>query len=311
MNWPRLRESVRMFFKKPTEGKPLSALRIAIGLMMAVQAISLFPHVQELYSQFGLLQADLMETLTGVAIPGFLLKHGIGPDLYSKILVPFYGLHLMLALLFMLGFKTRPTTVLLWITQTVIVNSGYFSSYGVDRYTQNLLFLMIFFPVANVWSVDSWLSPNREKKADCTLGLRLCQLFILMTYISAGASKSLGADWWNGEAIWRVLNQPEFRQFDFLWLMNYGWLVKGLCWTTMVLETFYFIGVWIPYVGRLWVLSIIGMHLGIALTMGLQLFGVTLALVSVALFLVPDSRDGDEPRKTSLVGSLSPQQARS
>ena len=56
----------------------------------------------------------------------------------------------------------------------------------------------------------------------------------------------------------------------------------------MFLEAFYGAGVWIPGVGTLWVLSIIAMHLSIALAMRLDLFGATLAAINAALFLVPD-----------------------
>lgn len=65
---------------------------------------------------------------------------------------------------------------------------------------------------------------------------------------------------------------------------------KVLGWTTLFLETFYFIGVWIPGIGILWTLAMIGMHLGIAAFMGLVNFGMTMALMNVALFLLPLER---------------------
>lgn len=284
----KLRARLGEFFLAPSDGRVLAAIRIVIALSILVEAVGVLPHLDELYGQYGFLQADIIEFLTGVAIPGFLARHGVEPAVFAQIFRVFFAVHVLAAFLTVIGFKTRPSVIVLWITQAFLLNCGYFSSYGVDRYFMNFLFLMCFFPMGDEWSLDRWLSgrPSEPKSAQ-TIGLRLMQIFMALAYYDAGISKSHGQDWWNGEAIWRVLNQPGFRQYDFLWIADFPWLAKVLCWGTLILETFYGLFAWIPRVGPAWILAIISLHLGIAAFMGLTLFGVCMAALNAGLFLLP------------------------
>jgi Vitamin K-dependent gamma-carboxylase len=282
----RIRTQLQAFFLTPSTGETLSLLRVVIGIAMLTEAIRVFPYLDQLYGPYGYLQADLIEALTGMAIPGMLAKIGITDSAYLIWLHTFYIIHFCLAGAFLFGFKTRYANVGLWITQTILINSGYLSSYGVDRYYHNLLFLMMWLPVAQHWSLDQWFRKSEPvRRTSCTLGLRLIQIFILMTYLNAGLAKSRGTDWWNGEAVWRSTNQPEFHHFSFLWLAQVPWLPVLLSRSTVFIESLYAFFVWIPWLGPLWVFAIIGLHIGIAFTMGLTLFGLTLAAVNATLFL--------------------------
>jgi hypothetical protein len=276
------------FCLSPSSGLALDALRIVVGLGMAVEALLVFPYLLELYGQSGFLQADLIEALSGPALPGLLENAGIKGVTFAWLLKTFYAIHFSFALAFMLGWQTRIANVGLWFTQTLLINSGYLSSYGLDRYFHNLVFLMMWMPVNTVWSIDRWRSKQFPVASSMkTVSLRLIQGFILMTYANAGFAKAAGHDWWTGEAVWRVLNQPEFQRADFLWLANYPWLAKALSLGTIFLEAFYFAAVWVPWLGAVWSIGIVGMHLAIATALKLSLFGVTLALVNVAVFLLP------------------------
>lgn len=284
-----LLHTLREFFTAPSDGRGLAALRIVLGAAMVVEALLVFPYLVQLYGPFGYLQADLIEAITGRAIPGLLSRAGLDPTAYGALLTGFFLVHLSFALAFTVGFKTRAATIGLWITQTIILNSGYYSSYGVDRYFQNFLFMLALVPAVKMWSVDAWREGKGvTPRSEWTFSLRMVQLFLLATYADAGFSKALGQDWWDGEAIWRVLNQPEFRRFDFHWLSYVPWVPIALGWGTMVVEGFYFAAAYTRRLGPLWVLAIMSLHLGIATFMGgLTLFGCTLAAVNAAAFLVP------------------------
>ncbi|RZA07948.1 MAG: hypothetical protein EOP11_06275 [Proteobacteria bacterium] len=277
------------FFFAPSDGRGLASLRIVLGAAMVIEALLVFPYLLQLYGPFGYLQADLIEAITGRAIPGLLHRAGLDPGVYSMLLTGFFCVHFSFAIAFLFGFKTRAANIGLWITQTMIINSGYYSSYGVDRYFQNFLFLLLLVPAVRVWSVDA-MREGRDQtpRASWTFGLRLVQVFLLMTYADAGISKAFGSDWWTGEAIWRTLNQPEFRRFDFLWLYHVPFVPVVIGWATMFIEGFYFAGAYVKRLGTAWTLAIVGLHLGIASMMGgLTLFGGTLAAVNVAAFLIP------------------------
>jgi hypothetical protein len=284
----RVKSFFEEFFFKPSIGYPLAAIRIVIAYMVISEFIFIYPNIEDLYGQYGYFQTGLMDALNGMSLPGLMAHLGFTGAPYVLFLRGFYILHLILAILLLLGIRTRYVAVALWMTQTLIVNSGYVSVYGVHRYLHNLIFLTMWMPTAQVWSLDRWLSGRTpEERKDCTASLRLLQIYLLLTYVGAGTSKALGTDWWDGQAIWAALNLPEFRHFNFYWMAQVPWLPKLLSLGTLFIETFYIVGAWIPRIGRLWVISIVMMHIGIAVGMGLTLFGTSMALVNVALFLVP------------------------
>lgn len=287
----RATDLVQDFFLKPTTGELLSLLRIVVGTMMFLKAAWLFPHIDDLYGQYGYLQAHLMDAVIGPNISSWAVKNGITAAQYSAFLHVFFVVHMIAGLSFALGFRTKIANVVLWLTQMAMFRMAWVSAYGIDSYCHNLCFLMLWLPVARYWSLDAWIKgeANVDRRPDpvCTLGIRCLQIYILMTYVDAGVSKALGTDWWSGAAIWEVLHLPEFNHIDFYWMADYPWIPKALALGTLFFESFYIVGAWIPRVGKLWTMAIISMHLGIAFLMGLTLFGITLALINAVLFLYP------------------------
>jgi hypothetical protein len=93
-------------------------------------------------------------------------------------------------------------------------------------------------------------------------------------------------DWLDGEAIWVSLMQSDIGPFDFSWLADVPWVAKLMCWGTLVLELGYPVLVWPRYTRKLWVLSMIGMHVGIGVTLWLWSFSFMLIVFNVASFLV-------------------------
>jgi hypothetical protein len=287
----RARDAVDRFFFVPSPPAPLALLRIALGVMMMMEAFGVRGSLDDLYGPLGFLQADLMGSVSATTLPYYyrwVESFGLS---YSECLHILFGVRWLFLLGFTFGLGTRLCTGVLWVMQGALVYSGLLSSYGVDRYFHVLLFLLLFLPAGEALSLDNVVLLRRPRpSAYATFGLRVVQLALLITYLDAGLSKAAGHEWWNGEAIWRVLNLPDFRQAYFFWLADWPMVPKLLGWGTLLFETFYFAGVWLPYVGVAWTLAIIAMHLGIAAFMGLGIFGVSLALVNACVFLVPRLR---------------------
>jgi hypothetical protein len=288
----KVKAGLWQFFFKPGTGEVLSVLRIVVGLMIFIKGLFLYPHLDELYGQFGYLQSPLMGAVSGGNLASLSVNMGMSSDVYSMLLHAFFVVHLLSALTFMAGWKTRGSNFVLWLTQTMLFQLAWVSAYGIDSYLENLCFILLWLPAGQYWSVDAKLNSSVDRTASwvCTLGLRCLQIYLLMTYVDAGISKASGTDWWTGQAIWEVLHLPEFNHMNFFWMADFPIVPRLLGWGTLVIETFYIVGVWIPVVGLLWTISIVGMHLFIASMMGLTLFGITLALINVVLFLYPNRK---------------------
>ena len=199
-----------------------------------------------------------------------------------------YWVHLAFLFSFLVGFHTRISSVIVWLGHTIFMNASIFAIYGVDRYFHLFIFLSIFMPMGARYSVDAYFL--RKPLGNSRDSLLILQLATTITYLHAGISKMRGTDWWDGNAIWRAVNLPEFRQFDMLWLSDFPLIMKILCWGTLLLETGYIIAVWVRPLRVPWALGIITLHAGIALFMGLRLFGISLIAINFVLFVLPTFR---------------------
>ena len=249
------------------QNRILTAFRICLGLLMMLESFQIWSSIDSLYGPYGFLEAGLMNAISGWSAPSFadfFELHGIN---YLSFLHLLFWVRWIFLLTFTFGFWQRTSTAALWLFQVVIMASGSVSSYGVDRYFHVFLFILVWMPL---------LKPEWT--------LRVMQIALLITYINAGASKAVGVEWLNGEAVWRVFNLPEFSRISFLWMAQLPWLPMILGWATLLFEIFYIVGVWIPRLRLVWILAIIGMHLSIALFMGLVNFGVAMALINIILF---------------------------
>jgi hypothetical protein len=103
---------------------------------------------------------------------------------------------------------------------------------------------------------------------------------------AASSNPMINEDWFNGEAIWVSIMQAEIGPFDYSWLAWVPWVPMLMCWGTLILEMGYPIFVWPRVTRKIWVLGIIGMHLGIGLTLWLWSFAMMLIVFNSAAFLV-------------------------
>lgn len=311
----KFRDRVFLFFFRPASPRPLGLFRIALGLMLLVEAVMVYPALSDLYGPRGYIDATLMRVVSGRNAPSYAeALAGIGIP-YLSLLGAVFWARAVAILFFLAGLFTGPATFALWLSQTFLMASGPLSSYGLDRYFHLFLFMMLFFPAGGAYSLDAKLGragrSARAPSENARLGLRLLQLALLLTYLNAGVAKGLGAEWWTGDAIWRALHLPEFRQHELWWMGDHPVVPMLIARATVFLETFYIFGVWIPYLGALWALAIIGMHLGIVVFMNLANFGIGMALFNGALFLVPKAssffgRPGPRRFLVGLAGRLFP-----
>src|ERR1044072_5008618 len=152
----RLQKWWNDFFYSPSDGCSLAAVRIVVGLGILAESLEIFPYVDKLFGPYGYLQTQFLDYITGPSIPGVALNMGVSPEFYTRFLHLFFLAHLFFAVCFTLGLATRWTNVGLWFTHSFLLSSGLYSSYGVDRYFHNLLFLLMLFPSGDRFSLDSY-----------------------------------------------------------------------------------------------------------------------------------------------------------
>lgn len=272
------------FFFRPASARPLAALRIGLGLCLLLQAFMLRATVFDFLSSTGYIQGGLARILNDSTLPQISwLQSVLGPlgiDEKASILVVCWVYVASLVAL-TAGYRTRFAALLAWFFHWLLINSANSASYGVDQYAHIFLFYLIFAPSGDAWSLDA---VEERASAGARLTLRVMQLHLCISYLGSGIEKAQGPQWWNGELLWRALNLPVYKQFDMTWLASWPWLSAVAGWMTLTLELGYCIFIWPKKTRKIWVLGIIGMHLGISFLLGLHLFGFVMAVLTASLF---------------------------
>jgi hypothetical protein len=284
----RLTRAVEAFFFTPASARPLGALRIGLAAVLIAQAWMIRAQILDFFAQDGIAQGELARyySVSGAPHLAWLVERlsPLGISEASCIYAVCGGYFLSLLLLFT-GFHTRLAAVSAWFLHWTLLNTGHASVYGVDRYAHIFLFYLMCVPAGRAYSLDVALGRvSSASTAAARLGLRVLQIHLCLSYLASGIEKSSGAQWWNGELLWRALSLPVYQQFDMTWLAEWPWLSRVGGWATLAIETGYCVFIWPRRTRKLWILATVALHLGIAIFLGLHVFGATLCVLTVALF---------------------------
>lgn len=302
----RAAAAVRRFWVTPGSPDSAAFLRLALGMLALIQLAALWPHLLSLYGNFGFVQWALVEEGNNAWVPSIgkvallLAEWGVSSTATVHLLFGLYGASLVGLLI---GYRTRLFAVLAWLTHSITLNSGFFSLYGVDTMMHILFFYLVFSPAGARWSVDARLGRvSPLPTAGARIAQRLVQLHLCIIYLNTGLAKARGEQWWNGEAIWRAVMQPQFNVFDFSWLTAHPQLAAAIGWSVVLLELGYAALIWIPRARRPTLAAILLMHVGIAVTLQLWLFSAVMIAFNLAAFgwSLPARQAAPAPR-TALV----------
>lgn len=278
--------NVKRSFLRPAPASTLGYFRIAIGCFALVQTIFLLPDWMAFYGQKGLVPWEVSEALSTTNTPSLfsvfrlLLPLHVSPDATVYIVTIVYLLALFgLAI----GYCTRVMGIAAWLLHIVLTTTGHFTAYGVETFTSIALFYCMVLPVGCSLSIDA----GKAKKLPhylITLSVRLLQLHLCIMYLACGIEKALGEQWWNGEAIWMAMQQDQFHTININWMADLPLVPKLLCWSTLLIETLYPVGIFWHRTKRFWLLAIISLHLFTGIFLGLHLFATIMILLNVTAF---------------------------
>jgi hypothetical protein len=271
---------------RPVSPRPLEGLRVGLPLLLLLHLVWISDDVLSLHGSRGIIPWELTDLLRDPWVPGLptlagaLTPLGISPQTAIVLLLSCYaGSLLALAL----GIHARLSAFLAWGLHLSLVTSGAASFYGVDQLANTFLFYLLVFPTGRAWTFQS----RREKLVPVGV-LRVMQAHLCAIYLGAGLFKAMGRQWWNGEAIWQTVCQPAFCTFDLTALARHAWIPTLAGWGTLAVELGYPFLVWPRRTRKAWCLATIGLHLGVALFMGLVFFSSVMILLTCCLFLIPE-----------------------
>jgi hypothetical protein len=256
-----------------------------------------------------------------------------------------HGIVLLCLFLFTIGLFTPVTSVLSWIGMISYVQRSPTSLFGLDTMMNILVLYLIIGQSGAALSVDRLiqryvrtrraLEAGRTRSIDLSpqprisanLGIRLLQVNLCCIYFVSGLSKLAGASWWQMNAVWLTMANPEFSPLYFppfyallSWLCSHRLLweiaISGASLFTLFTEISFAFLVWLPRWRFLMMTLALLMHTGIAVFMGLNTFSMAMGVMLLS-FLPPSVIDAvlaklrfRAPSMTLLFDPNSPRQRR-
>jgi hypothetical protein len=292
------------FFFAAADPTPLGVMRVAVGVLLLWDVAVLGLDLREYLGSDGWMGPAAARAYLANNSPWAWSFWFWVPD---RWLWAAWGGCLLVLALFTLGLWSRVTSVLAWAIAISIVRRAPAALFGFDQMISTWAFyLAVFGASGQAVSFDRFFArchAIRRNRADlgqrgvdllrgecgrppasvsANLSLRMLQLHLVMIYGSAGLSKLMGPEWWNGSAMEMVILTPEFRRFDFTWLFRYP---TGLALAThfgLLLEIVYPVLIWFRRLRPLVIASVLFLHVGIDLILGLTEFGLTMIVANIA-----------------------------
>ena len=185
------------------------------------------------------------------------------------------------------GLFTRTSLLVFGLGNCILI--AHLWSYGELHHPRALyciaLVLMGLAPAGRCYSIDAWLGrrskhPERwgpEARVDtATWPLRLVQCLLGLAYFSAGSGKLLdgGLYWVNGATLQTIVltDYVRFGMPAGKWLIQHFWLCVAGGAITILVETFFFIAVFVTAARKYVLAAGIMLHLGIYVTMAAPFF---------------------------------------
>jgi len=217
-------------------------------------------------------------------LTAWLAPYGVGS---GAVVTAFLAMHTIAAVLLAAGYRTRIAAIAAWATYLPLRYAGHLYFYGVGGMLLIGLFYCMFLPVGREWSLDSRREVERAKDAgdalDASLSVAVLRIHMCIVYLAAGVSKSVGDQWWSGDAIWRALSLPRFQQFDLSQISAFPLVLQAATTGAVLVQLAYPVLVWTPLRAVI-VLFVELLHLAIAVLLGLWLFSAVMIVFNVAAF---------------------------
>ena len=272
------------FWFAPTSANPLAALRILFGLIVLLHLALLVPDVEAWFTDAGRLQGAEARQLAGPAWSSrFPVPMRWSPLQNYRTVAAVQGVlaaTAVVAILFLLGWRTRIMGVLLYAGLMTIHHANILTTSGADVLLMILSFYLMLSPCGAAYSLDSRRQAKTYGGAYSALVApwtqRLIAIQISVVYLMTAFLKAQGKNWSSGTALHFILNNGEARRFT-LGLTSYPAILNAMTFGTMFLEVALGLLLWVRAARPLMIILGLALHGGITLTINIPIFGELMA----------------------------------
>ena len=127
---------------------------------------------------------------------------------------------------------------------------------------------------------------NEQEDLHLEMNYLLSHIYLCIVYFYAGLGKALGMNWFDGNAVWYVINGFTSASTieNAIPLINYPIVFKIICWGTIALELLYPILIFTKKTRKIALYLVLLMHLSIGVFMEFYTFGLIMILINLIAF---------------------------
>ncbi|MNW51232.1 Sporulation-delaying protein SdpB [compost metagenome] len=265
----------------------LAVMRIASGLFILGWLLANIPIAAKIWGP-GSAYLEPYRSVLGYQWPLDILRDaGLG------FFVFWYVVAILLSIAFIAGWQSRIITPLFFIFYTAINAQNTPISDGGNYFIRIMLIYLIFADLSKHWSMDSWLrrrsgKSEREFEVVTVLhNLALCLVVaqLCLVYLEAGLYKVQGKLWQNGTAMYYPVSSEAYGVFPWLseLITANSWAVALITYVTVIAQIAFPFMLFHKISRRIALITILGMHIGIAVVMGLPFFSGIMASADAVL----------------------------
>lgn len=192
-----------------------------------------------------------------------------------------FGIYLGALVFLTLGFRSRLMALVAALLAATFHHRLPELMNGGDSLFRNGLYYLILAPSGATWSLDHLLRRRRARARGEPISdepvliepwsVRLMQLQLCFVYLFTGLVK-LGEDYFNGVAIYWVLNDTAVSRWPYGVVPIPLFVCRLMTWGTLAFELTFIVLIWIKPLRRWIILAGLGLHLGILATMEIGWF---------------------------------------
>jgi len=265
--------------------RSLAAFRIGLGFLILFdlygRALTLRTH----YTGSGAFPRELAAEY-GFDVPLFRLFL-LSED--ARVQAALFGVFALLAVLLVLGWRTRLVSVLVFVFLASLVRRNHFVCHTGDTWLKALAFWAMFLPLGARFSLDARAGRTSPVSAPRHLDLATAGvvLQIVLFYWGAGFLKSHYSVWSEGHSVWIFTHVVEYTRPFGAWLGQYESLCRLLTFATLALELGAVFLILFPF-GHRWVrtglfLVLAGFHLTLWATIHIGIFQLVCIVANTLL----------------------------
>jgi len=284
------------FWFAPKDPATLSLIRLLAGSLLFYTHLVWSLDLQAFLGPDGWLPVDYLRTIH--TLPGDQQAQWSVWSLFFLIKPPWllWCVHVFALLVFlclMLGLFSRAMATLaflLAVSYAHRVSPGAF--FGLEKINCMLAMYLMLGPCGARYSLDSLRRLRRgitdpvRPSTSANVAIRLTQVHLCIIYLFSGLAKQMGENWQAGTAVWWALANSEYQSLDMTWIASWPKfgpvLVALLTHATLFWEMYYCCLVWNRFTRPLVLWMAVGVHVGIALCMGMITFGLAMLYANLA-----------------------------